>query len=233
MVNQSNSVAINPTQDEAWVRACAASFASGGRLRFITVERAGRSKALAPLIRRRGLLRWELLGLKELCEPAAFLYADTAALEHLANAIAELSLPVWIERAPADSPMIVALEKAYRRRGRVFIAAAQGYPVITLDASWVTPEQKLNAGRRSDFKRAERHAEKIGAISYEIHSPSVDECGPLLEQAFAVEAAGWKGHEGSALACDRLRAPLWVMQDAIFGRSLSLLDVSRSVPEKI
>ncbi|MFL6215557.1 MAG: GNAT family N-acetyltransferase [Blastocatellia bacterium] len=203
-----NAFACSPMQSIIWSQACAASFASIGRLRFITVERDGRPIGFAPLVKRQGL-RLELLGLKELCEPAEFLYADAAALEHLANAIAKQSLPLYIERAPNDSPMVAALQKAYRRRGLVVVTPAQGYPTITLDEGWTTPEQKLKAGRRSDFRRAERNAEKMGAVSYEIHSPDAETCGPLLEEALAVEAASWKGREGSAIAYDQLRAPFY------------------------
>jgi CelD/BcsL family acetyltransferase involved in cellulose biosynthesis len=204
-----DAFATSPMQSIIWAQACAASFPSSVQTRFITVEQDGRPIAFAPLIKRRGMPRLTLLGLAELCEPAEFLYADATALEHLANAIAEQSLPIWIERAPKESPMIAALEKAYRRRGLVVVTGAQRYPIITLNDEWTTPEQKLNAGRRSDLRRAERHAEKMGAVSYEIHSPDAETCGPLLEEALAVEAASWKGREGSAIACDRLRAPFY------------------------
>jgi len=204
-----DAFARSPMQSAIWAKACAAAFASVGHLRFITVEQNGQPAAFAPLVKRRRLPRLELLGLRELCEPAEFLYANASALEHLARALANQSLPLYIERAPQDSPTVAALQKAYRRRGLVVISPAQGYPTITLNDEWATPEQKLNAGRRSDFRRAVRHAEKMGAVGYEIHSPSPAECAPLLEKAFAVEAASWKGREGSALACDRLRAPFY------------------------
>jgi CelD/BcsL family acetyltransferase involved in cellulose biosynthesis len=204
-----DAFARSPMQSAAWAKACAAAFTAVGHLRFITVEQNGEPTACAPLVERRRWSRLELLGLSELCEPAEFLYADASALEHLARAIARQSAPLYIERAPQDSLMVAALQKAYRRRGLVVVTPAQGYPTITLNDEWATPEQKLNAGRRSDFRRAVRHAEKMGAVSYEIHSPTLAECAPLLEKAFAVEAASWKGREGSALTCDRLRAQFY------------------------
>ena len=85
------------------------------------------------------------------------------------------------------------------------IAACAGFPWIPLDASWTRPEERLNAGRRSDLRRARRIAERIGPVHVEVLSPSPTDLGRLLREAFAVEAAGWKGRAGTALACDPVR----------------------------
>lgn len=199
----------SPTQQYIWAEACAAAFESAGRLQIVTVEQAGQTAAIAPFVRRQGLPRLELLGVKELYEPMDLLCSDLSALDQLASAIAELPLPIWIERVPGDSPLLAAVKKAYKRRGLVYISPAQGYPVIPLDEGWAVPELKFNAGRRSDFRRAQRNAERLGTISYEIHSPTPDECEPLLEEALRVEAASWKGTAGSAIEYDKLRAPFY------------------------
>jgi len=201
--------AVSPTQQYIWAEACAAAFGAAGRLQVVAVEQAGQQVGIAPLVRRPGLPRLELLGVKELHEPMDLLCSDLSALDQLASAIAELPLPIWIERAPGDSPLLAAIKKAYKRRGLVYLSPAQGYPCIPLDDGWADPEQKFNAGRRSDFRRAQRHAEKLGAVSYEMHRPTPDECEPLLEEALRVEAASWKGTAGSAIEYDQLRAPFY------------------------
>jgi CelD/BcsL family acetyltransferase involved in cellulose biosynthesis len=119
----------------------------------------------------------------------------------LAHALRAASLA--LARIPADSPVVAAW--AYRGRGFVRVAKTDGYPVLELDATWKEPELKLNAGRRSDFRRARRCAERFGSPVFEMRVPTREELPSLLREAWRVEAAGWKGEHGSALLCDRLR----------------------------
>jgi hypothetical protein len=77
---------------------------------------------------------------------------------------------------------------------------AGGSPWIPLDDSWAEPEMRLEAGRRSDLRRATRLAEKMGAVEAAVIAPTRDQLPQLLAEAFQVEAAGWKGAHGTALA---------------------------------
>ena len=200
------AVSGSPIQHYIWAKACAEAFGSAGDLHVVAVGPADQPVAIAPLVKPDGLARLQLLGVSELGEPMDFIYADSSALDQLAAKLADLPMPLWIERAPADSPVVAALKRAYRRSGLVRISDTEGYPWIPLDAKWTQPEQQFNAGRRSDFRRAERNANKLGDVQYEIHSPTAAELEPLLEHAFEVEAASWKGQRGSALTCDSVRA---------------------------
>ena len=57
----------SPMQQFIWARACAESYCRrGDQLHVVTVGPAGRPTAIAPLIRRRGLGRLEMLGGREL-----------------------------------------------------------------------------------------------------------------------------------------------------------------------
>src|SRR5262245_57026228 len=129
-----------------------------------------------------------------------FLYADPSHLSTLAEALAGMGAVLCLGRLPADSPVIAALQKAYRLRGWVHILPAASYPYISLNADWMEPDRQFNAGRRSDFRRAQRHAEKMGAVSYEMVSPTPAALEPLLQEAYPVESAGWKTGKGTALA---------------------------------
>jgi CelD/BcsL family acetyltransferase involved in cellulose biosynthesis len=80
----------------------------------------------------------------------------------------------------------------------------RGHPYLPLDKSWLEPESHLNSGRRSDFRRAKRNAEKVGTLRCEMIIPTREELPGLLDEAFQVEAANWKGAQGSALATDPL-----------------------------
>jgi CelD/BcsL family acetyltransferase involved in cellulose biosynthesis len=145
-----------------------------------------------------------LLGVTELYEPSDLVYADAAGLAALAETLAHMGLPLQLGRLPADSPSIAALERACK--GWVTTARVSNCPYIELDAGWSNPEQQFNAGRRSDLRRAERNASKLGRVTYEmVLSPSPHELNGLLDEAYRVEAAGWKGEGGSAMAVDELR----------------------------
>lgn len=65
------------------------------------------------------------------------------------------------------------------------------------------PEQHFNPGRRSDLRRARRRAEALGEVSVDLLSPRPDQVEGLLEEAYSVESAGWKGRSGTALAVDQ------------------------------
>jgi CelD/BcsL family acetyltransferase involved in cellulose biosynthesis len=78
-------------------------------------------------------------------------------------------------------------------------------PYISLGERHTVPEQQLTARRRSDLRRAQRRAARLGEVSYEMLAPSPAELQPLLEEAIAVEAAGWKGRARTALAHDEMR----------------------------
>lgn len=196
----------SPMQSYAWARACGATFVADRTLQLVVVGRMPTPTAIAPLVRQRGALGClEFVGASGLNEPMDFLYADLSSLAALADALLELGSPVSLHRIPADSPAVAALRSSYRRRGVVICRPMSGCPWISLHPGWAKPEQQLNSGRRSDLRRARRFAERIGPISCEVLSPTPGDLEPLLEEAFRVEEAGWKGREGSALAKDPVR----------------------------
>lgn len=198
--------AVNPMQHFIWAQAFAQTYEQTTPLQVLTVGPAHAPRAIAPLVRRwAGGPRLELLGVQELNEPQQLLFADEAALAELAEALTRQSCGLWFERLPAEGPVVAALRRAFDQRGLVHHSAAPCYPRIPLDASWCEPESHFNAGRRSDFRRAERKAAEQGAVSFEILAPAPEQVAALLEEAYAVEAACWKGAEKSALACDEQR----------------------------
>jgi CelD/BcsL family acetyltransferase involved in cellulose biosynthesis len=138
-------------------------------------------------------------------EPTDFLYADRPALDVLAGTLASLERPICLHRVPADSPTIAALQEFHRRRGLVLCRTVSGSQSIPIDASWQEPEQKFNGKRRYTFRRRLRLTEATAPVSFEVLSPSPVVVEPLLDEAYRVEAAGWKGERGTALAKDAAR----------------------------
>lgn len=141
----------------------------------------------------------------ELSEPGDLVHRDADALERLAACVARLPRPLHVARIEGSSPTVEALRRAYGRRAVFYSRDVAPYPWIPLDEGWQEPEQKFSSDRRSDMRRARRRAEQLGEVTSEVLSPRVEELPPLLDELFRVEAAGWKGREGTALAGDDRR----------------------------
>jgi CelD/BcsL family acetyltransferase involved in cellulose biosynthesis len=196
----------SPTQHFIWAAAFAETYGDTQRVRLLSVGPPSEPSALAALISEQSFHgRLETLGVRELYEPTDFLYAEPEAARALAELLLQEGRAVWLRRLPADSPLPAALQAAYHGRGLVFIKPTHGCPYIELDGSWSEPESRFKAGRRSDFRRALRHAEQLGKVSFEVRAPDPFDLRALLDEAWAVEAAGWKAIRGSALACNARR----------------------------
>lgn len=207
----------NPMHQYGWVKACSSAFAGCGRLRFIVIgAEAGQPGALGPfIVRDKRLNRMECLGVDELYEPTDFPHSDPVSLQTLVRTLVELRQPLLLRRILADSPVLAALRDAFKSRGVLITRPAIGYPWIELDASWRDPERKLSRSRRSSLRRAQRKAEEIGSIECEIVSPGPQELTRLLAESLRIEAANWKGHNGSALLTDPDRRRFFEQYSAI------------------
>ena len=194
----------SPMMSPAWIQAWAEVYGLEQDVEFrVAGDRSVR--AIAPLVRSRsGGLRLELAGPDNLIESMDFLYEGEAHVPALARDLVRSRIPLRFWRVPADSPMVPAVLGAARGRGLVRCQPAAACPSLALDATWAEPLEHLEAHRRSNVRRARRIAESMGALTTEILVPAPGGVGRLLDEAFAVEAAGWKSREGSPLARDRL-----------------------------
>lgn len=193
-----------PIEQFDWVATCATSGQKIGDLRTVAITAEDRLVAVAPLDVQRihGVRRRVMIGVDEHHEPMDLLAADSASRARLAQALARDGMPVVFGRLPADSPSVEALRSAFRGRAFIVTRPQAAYPYIPLDPSWETPEQQLNSGRRSDVRRAQRRAEKLGEFVVEVLTPEPDQLDSLLDEAFDVELRSWKGRAGTALSCD-------------------------------
>ena len=194
----------SPMQSHEWIQAWAEVC---GVDRDLDVLVAGNESptAIAPLVRSPwGRRRWELAGPHQLGEVMDFLYADPPALRAVAGAIAETGTPIRFWRLPADSPVIDALKHAYRGRGLVQVRPSDGCPSLPLDETWAEPEKRLDSKPRANVRRARRIAERMGPVTVEILTPKPENVQALLQEAFAVEVAGWKARSGTPLVADPL-----------------------------
>ncbi len=209
----------SPMHQYGWVKACSSAFAACGRLQLIVIgSDAGQPGALGPLILRgKRLNRLECLGVDELYEPTDFPHSDAASLRALVRTLVEFRRPLLMRRILADSPVLAALRDAFKLRGILVTRPATGYPWIELDASWSEPERKISPSRRSSLRRAQRRAQEIGSIECEIISPKPHELQELLAESLRIEAANWKGRNGSALLSDPDRRRFFEQYTAIAG----------------
>lgn len=191
----------SPMQTFAWIAAAAETFGQLGRGELLVVFDGGQVVAAAPLIASGEWCgRRELLSYRQVYEPADLAYEDGQALAALAHRLCRAGRPLLFERMFAISRSLRSLEEAADGHGGVLIRPQAPTPWIALDAAWESPEEKLSSRRRSDLRRARRHAEQAGGAYTEFHSPRPDEVDHLLDLAFDVERRSWKRSAGTALA---------------------------------
>jgi CelD/BcsL family acetyltransferase involved in cellulose biosynthesis len=207
-----------PGQQSIWMRAAAATFANST---FHAVALGDRDlRAVAPLVRHRG--QYELATVTELGEPMDFLWRDEESLAELCDVFARARAPLVLGRTLASSPTLVALRRAYGHSALQVTHVRPALPYIRLDDSWLEPESHFDTRRRSDIRRARRHADAAGEVTFEFLSPAPTRVKALLDEALAVEAQSWKSREGTALVQDSLRLPFYRLHAATAAESGSL-----------
>lgn len=187
-----------PTQTHAWMSARAGAVRPEAIVLFAVTDE-GQTTALLPLLAQAG---W-LLELPRLFEPGDLVWSTPKSLHTLARMLARQPRPVHLERVPADSPSIASLRRAFRWRGIILTREAMPTPTIDLTGHGDNPDACLTPRRRADLRRAERHARRLGEVSYELHAPrSESELAPLMQEALAIENLSWKAGAGTALTTD-------------------------------
>lgn len=100
---------------------------------------------------------------------------------------------------PREGGGLDALSQALRAGGCwVSLDRPMESPYVTLPASWEELEKRLDARFRQNLRRRRRRLEEHGAVAFEVVQGG-DGLDAALEDALTIEAAGWKGSEGSAI----------------------------------
>jgi CelD/BcsL family acetyltransferase involved in cellulose biosynthesis len=176
--------------------------------RVVVVRRGQRPVAIAPLVLAGGA-RLEIAGARAAYEPTGFLYLDAAALAELCGAIVNLGFPVELRRLPVGSAEVRLFVAAAAGRGMLMTHGAAPAPFVTIDRPWETFENGLSSRRRQDYRRARRQLERAGTVTFDVSSPTPDNVAGALAEAMRVEAASWKGREGSSLSTHRELGPFF------------------------
>ena len=102
----------------------------------------------------------------------------------------------------ADGGAPLALrEIAMRRRYRLIVRALEHSPYIATDIGWRAYLAERDAKMLRELRRRRRVLEREGTLSFSI-ARGGEHLDGLVDEGFTVEAAGWKGQGGSAVASD-------------------------------
>jgi CelD/BcsL family acetyltransferase involved in cellulose biosynthesis len=195
-----------PFARHAWVRAWLDAFAPDGRLVVLVARgEGGRAAGMAPLLesRRRGLTFLEAPANDHSCRFEWALGADPGgAVEALwAHLRDRMRWDVLLLRdVPRDGPTSSLLAAAAERdRHPLGRWQSLNTPYLPLaGAKREPPSAKFLA----NLRRRMRRIEEQGPVSYRRADGGADEVDAFLEKFFALEAAGWKGARGTAIAKD-------------------------------
>lgn len=183
---------LRPGWSAAWWRAFGT-----GRLEIRTLRRNGRLVAVLPMARRHHALRSA-----SNCHTPRFglLALDWDAEAALARALfAGRPRRVSIASLDPAGPSMQACRRAAEEAGyKVAIRPHQHSPYLDIAGDWAGYESRLSRNLLRDLRRSWRRLGRHGKLSFEIADGRAHVREPLTE-AFAVEAAGWKGIRRTAI----------------------------------
>jgi CelD/BcsL family acetyltransferase involved in cellulose biosynthesis len=103
---------------------------------------------------------------------------------------------------PENGAILPALiVQGHRLKMRPMIAARIEDPIVNLHGSWENYQSHLSGNLRSQIKRGESKLQRQGEMRLEEYRGGND-LEAKLEEFFRIEASGWKGRQGTAIAND-------------------------------
>jgi CelD/BcsL family acetyltransferase involved in cellulose biosynthesis len=188
---------LRPGWIEAWRRAF-----GRGPLEVLAVHRGGDLVAVCPTERRGGArvatANWHSPTFAPLADGPEAREAMTRAL--LPGRIAMVALRPLPEEDPATAALIAAAAQAgCRSQASVHMRS----PYVPLDGTFEEFCSRKPPGRGvlKDVRRNRRALEAEGEVSLEVHD-GTERLEAALAEGYAVEAAGWQGARGTAIASD-------------------------------
>jgi CelD/BcsL family acetyltransferase involved in cellulose biosynthesis len=190
-----------PLVEHDWYLSCAETLHAEAELRIVLVREGGALIAAAPLAAHRegGIERLEILGMRVLHEPSGLLYRDEAALRTLIRAVTALRRPLMLQRVDRGGPIERVARETVGWRGCVLAHDTGPTVRLPLAESWPEVLARVSGRMRKWLRRAGMLAAAEGPVRVEHVSPGLDDVAAHLERFAALEAAGWKGRNRSAL----------------------------------
>jgi CelD/BcsL family acetyltransferase involved in cellulose biosynthesis len=170
----------------------------------ITIRREGELVGVLPLQRQRG----RLVSVANWHSPVfGPLVADSGARDALLEHLFDSRATVELNLLEGESPLLAPMARAARDAGRIVLERTIiTQPVVELNGSFEEYEQTLSRNRRKSLRRGLRQLEAEGRVEVHFHD-GLEGLDAVLEEAFRVEASGWKGTRGTAIqSCPQTRA---------------------------
>lgn len=180
-----------------WVAAWWQAFGRG-HLELLVARRDGRLAGLVPLERRRG----RVASPTNPHTPGFCLLAEDDAAQHaLAGALMRHRVrQVTLGYLPAAGAGLAESRQAARAAGRLLAAWPMlRSPYIPVEGESASSLRDIGAHKRSELRRRRRRLERLGTLAVEVHDGR-EQLGELLAEGWQVEASGWKGQRGTAIA---------------------------------
>jgi CelD/BcsL family acetyltransferase involved in cellulose biosynthesis len=186
---------LRPDWISAWERAF-----GRGSLEVLTLRRDGRLVGVLPLELRFGVLR----STSNVHTPAfSLLVEDQAAARELGRALfARGPRRVALAFLASDDPALDICRSAARAaRYRLIVRTLERSPYIAIKGDWPAYECQRDGRLLRELRRRRRRLCEQGRLALDV-ADGRDRLDELLDEGFRVEAAGWKGKRGTAIACD-------------------------------
>lgn len=189
-------VGAEPWLRPGWVASWRESFGTGP-LELLALRVHGRLAAVAPLEHGRGRLRsttnWHTPGFRLLAEEEAGAELAAALFRRRVRQVSLRFVP--------DTDL-ETLASAARATGRtLLVRTIESSPFVALEGGWPAYESAFPRKPAAELRRRRRRLEEQGRLSVSVEDGR-ERLDALLEEGFRVEAAGWKGESGSAIASD-------------------------------
>jgi CelD/BcsL family acetyltransferase involved in cellulose biosynthesis len=189
-------VAAPASLHPGYLRAWAEGHSQTGRLIAVTARRDGELAAVLPLVRSRSGL-----------SARARRYVDEVGVvadgpESAAAAMTgALSLPVAqlvLRPVPEGGPTHRALAAAASQAGHpLMVRAVETQSFIDFVGDWDDYWASRSHKMRRDYGKRRRRLENLGEVRVDAYEPAALDAA--LDDAFRIEASGWKGREGTAI----------------------------------
>jgi len=182
-----------------WVAAWWSAFGSGS-LAIIAHRVDGRLRGVLPVVRRDSVVDTPANYHTPVFGPVA---EDQHSARALANAVFDhyptRARLVFLEHEPTFLPSLrdAATHARYRLVERVILHA----PYIELEGGWDQYWASRSGKLRNSARRLRKRLEELGDVSLDIVRGR-EALGSCVEEALQIEASGWKGRAGTAIASE-------------------------------
>lgn len=191
-------VSAPPSLHPGYLLAWAAADARSRRMRAVVATRGSEIAAVLPLVMGAGGL--STTALRDL-EETGIVADDEQAAVAVAERAVRLPLARLVLRpVPRGGLTATAMARA-ATGGQPLERSVDEYPFVDVDSDWETYWRSRSRNTRSDVTRRRRRLAELGEVRTRVLD-GTEGLGAALDAAFAIEASGWKGHSGTAIAGD-------------------------------